>query len=409
VRQTLTLSANFSGGYDDNVTAGLGAGAAAGPAAMASGGTGYLDGTLTYFSGNTRHSLDLDATGSLSAYPGYLDDPAPGAIVNASVATTVGRDTRFRFSERAGYESLFNVYSQGASSAPLPPEVGGVAPTTGLFERRSWNTSTSAAVDQRWGGRDSTSLSYQYRAQEFTTDDLGDNRSHGVQADYRRVFSRSARTVVRYRYTSLDYLDADGSWLPTSDHRIEVGPEVQKSLSRRRQMTLSVTAGAVYVESVNSTTREPYEDWAPTGSATLNLALSPGWAVDGGYRREISTFQGVTDDIYATDTAFVGTGGMLSRRTNFRVSATYSNWRTPVVSGVTDTMDIYGASVQLRVAMTRTVGATVGYYYYYHRYSNPASLPEGFPAEYDRHAVRVGLSLSVPLVGAPTAPRQSSR
>jgi hypothetical protein len=45
------------------------------------------------------------------------------------------------------------------------------------------------------------------------------------------------------------------------------------------------------------------------------------------------------------------------------------------------------------------VTATAGYYYYYHRYSNPAALPAGFPADYDRHAVRVGISFWMPLAG----------
>ena len=81
----------------------------------------------------------------------------------------------------------------------------------------------------------------------------------------------------------------------------------------------------------------------------------------------------------------------------------------PSSSGVDDTMNVYGASLQLRLAITGTVGAFAGYYYYYHRYSNPGALPEGFPAEYDRHAVRVGLTLWVPLAGTSSRPRFAPR
>jgi hypothetical protein len=72
-------------------------------------------------------------------------------------------------------------------------------------------------------------------------------------------------------------------------------------------------------------------------------------------------------------------------------------------------MDVYGASLQFRVSLTDTIAATANYYYYYHRYSNPASLPEGFPADYDRHAVRVGLTLWVPFIGTSPAARPTSR
>jgi len=165
-----------------------------------------------------------------------------------------------------------------------------------------------------------------------------------------------------------------------------------------------MTAGAARVEAVNSLTLQTYQDWAPTGSANLDLRLSPLWNVEGSYRRDINTFQGVTDEVYTTDTASLSTGGSVTEIIDLRVGATYGNWKTQVGSGLTDTMDVYGASVQLRVAMTKTIGATAAYYYYYHRYSNPGSLPEGFPPEYDRHAVRVGLTLWVPLAGSPQRP-----
>jgi hypothetical protein len=389
------------GGYDDNVTGGLGAGSGAAPTAMASGGTAYADGTLNYLRGNRRHSVRVDSTGSLTAYPGYLDNPAPGAIVDVGILTTAGRDTKFTLSERVGYEPFFNVYSPGASTTPLPPEIGDAIPATGLFERRSWSSYSAAALEQRWGRRDWTTLTYAYRVQEFTDDDYGDNTTQEAQADYRRLLSRGVRVVAQYRYRDLEYVESDDLVRPTREHRIEAGPELEKVLSRRRQVSFSLTAGAAGVESVSTSTREPYENWVPTGSASLRYSLSPNWSVDGGYRRDINTLQGVTDEVYTTDTAFLSTRGLISGRTDLRLGATYGNWQTQVGSGVNDTMNVYGASVQVQIPLTDTVWTTASYYYYYHRYSNPASLPEGFPAEYDRHAVRVGLTLRVPLAGTP--------
>jgi hypothetical protein len=408
-QQELTLLANLLGGYDDNVTGGLGTGPGVAPTAMASGGTAFLDGTLSYRLWNNRHSITIDSTGNLTAYPGYLDDPAPGAVVYVAAETTAGRDTRFRFSERVGYEALFSVYSQGSSSTPLPPEIGSAAPVTGLFEYRSWNSNSSASVQHRWGQRDWTSLSYFYRRQEFTDDEYGDNRSHEVEAGYRRGFSRGVRVLLQYRYRNLEYADAADSMLPTREHRIEAGPEIEKVLSRRRQLTFSLTAGAAHFESLNSTTRLPYEDWVPTGSVNLNYRFSPSWNVEGGYRRDLSTFQGVTDEVYNTDTISLGSGGRVGGRTDVRVGVTYGGWRTQFGSGLNDMMNVYGASVGFDLSLTATVSATARYNYYYHRYSNPGSLPEGFPAEYDRHAVRVGLTLQLPIAESPAPPGPTQR
>ena len=147
-----------------------------------------------------------------------------------------------------------------------------------------------------------------------------------------------------------------------------------------------------------------YASWLPIGRANVDVNLSADWSVRGGYRRDLSLLQGVTDELYTTDTAFVTTNGMLTRRLALLIGATYSNWVTPVASGVNDTMDVYGASVGIRFLLSDSVAATAGYYYYVHRYSNPASLPEGFPAEYDRQAVRAGVTFFFPLAGTSSSP-----
>jgi hypothetical protein len=397
------------GGYDDNLTTGLGTGAGTAPTAMASGPTASLDGTLGYVRGNTLRSIRMDTTGTLTGYPGYLDHPVAGGVANVGARTTVGRNMTFRASERVGYEPFFNVFSPGASGAPLPPGIGEAVPATSLFERRSLSSNSSVSVDGRWSRRDSTSLSYSYNVQQFTNDDYGDSTSLNVATGYRRRLATGVRARADYGYTNLDYTDSDQVARPTRQHRIEGGAEIETALSRRRHLTFSLAAGAGYIESVSSTDRQPYHAWIPTGSGSATLALSPTSSVDGGYRRDFSLFQGVTDEVYTTDTAFLTTGGLVTARTDLRVGATYSNWKTPIASGVNDTLNVYGASLQVRVLFTDTLAATAGYYYYYQRYSNPGSLPAGFPAEYNRSTVRVGLTVRVPLVGTPTPPPTMQR
>ena len=112
-RQDVTLTANVLGGYDDNLTAGLGSGSGTSPNAMVSGPTASVDGTLGYFRGNGLRSVQLDTTGSLTGYPGNLDSPAPAGVVNLAIRTPVGRDLTLGLSQRVSYDSLFNVLSPG--------------------------------------------------------------------------------------------------------------------------------------------------------------------------------------------------------------------------------------------------------------------------------------------------------
>jgi hypothetical protein len=386
------------GGYDDNLTAGLGSGSGTSPNAMVSGPTASVDGTLGYFRGNGLRSVRLDTSGSLTGYPGNLDSPAPAGAVNLEIRTPVARDLTLGLSQRVSYEPLFNVLSPGAGGTPLPPGVTQPTPTTGLFERTSWSSSSSVSLDRRWGRRDTTSLAYAYRTQQFLDDDYGDNTWHELNGGYRRVVSSQAKAGADYRYRNGEYVDSSQFVRPTTEHKIEGVAEFAAAPSRRRSYTLSLGAGAGYLASVNLS-GAAYQAWLPIGHARFRFNVSPSWYWEGGYQRDTSLLQGVTDELYTTDTASLTTGGSLTSRTSLQIGATYSNWVTPVASGVNDTMDVYGALLGFRFMFTDSLGATANYYYYYHRYSNPAALPAGFPAEYDRQAVRIGLTVFVPLAG----------
>ncbi len=403
MQQNLALTANVVAGYDDNLTGGLGAGSSPSPSAFVSGTTVFAGATLAYSRGNRLHSFWMDGTGTVAGYPENLDRPALGAAASIGARTALGRDMTLNVSERAGYDPLFSVVSEGAGGAPVPPGAGAAASATGLFERESVTSNTSASLDRRWSRNDATSLSYGYFVRRYLEGDDGDTWSHSVAADYRRRIATGLRARADYRYENTGYTSLQGG-RPLREHRVEGGFEVEKQLSRRRQLSLSFTAGATNVASVSSATREPYETWAPTGRADLAYALTQDWSLSGGYRRDFSFLYGVTDDVYSTDTAFVGVGGPVAPRTSLRVGTSYGNWQTLLASGVNETLHVYGGTVQVRVLISSIVAATADYYYYYHRYSNPGALPAGFPPEYDRHAVRAGFTFYFPLAGASSSP-----
>ena len=398
-RRELTFRANVLGGYDDNLIAGLGSGANTVPTAMPSGSTGYVDAALGYFRGDELRRIVMEARGNLLAYPGYLARPAAGSVATVDAMTPLGRTLMFRAIGQVRYEPFFNVFSLGASGG-TQPGIGETVPAAGLFEYRSLISGTSVSLDRFWTQRDSTSLSYSYGLQQFTSQNYGDNSSHDVLVEYRRRLARGVRAQAGYRYVDLDYTGSDGAALPIREHVIEGGPEIQMALSRRRRLALALEAGVGYIESTDAVNRERYyHSWVPIGSGSASLGLSPVWSVEGGYRRRFSRLPGITDEVYTTDTVFLTTHRLVTSRSDLWVGVTYGDWRTLLASGVDETLNVYGASAQVSVALTAAVAATAGYFYYHNSYSNPGALPTGFPAEYDRHAVRVGLTMWIPLAG----------
>lgn len=412
VRQTLTLSANLMAGYDDNLTAGLGTGTGIAPTAMTSGYTGSLDGTLDYRRGNARNDLRIGTIGNLMAYPGYIDTPAAGIAGTMDGKTTMGRRVTLNGGGRVGYEPFFNAFSPGTGT-PLPPGSTPSTPVAGLFERRSLNSNARVSTEARVSRRDSLSASYAFTSQSFLDEQTpdadapqpflgGDSSGHTVGVGYKRVVSSGVRARSDYQFSDISYDDSLNNTLPTRTHRIEGGADVEHLTARGQQLvTWTVMAGAARVEAVGSAQQLPYTAWLPVGSASLRVPFTQTAGVEATYRREFQLLWGVTNDVYATDTAAVSTNFGVAPRTDLRLIGSFGNWKTPVASGVSDTFNVYGAGAQLRVLLTDSVGLTGGYYYYHHRYSNPAGLPEGFPSSYDRNAFRVGLTFFMPVVSPP--------
>lgn len=404
VTQSLLLDANLMGGYDDNL-AGSGTGAGAGfggsvnPEAMASGTVGTLDAGLAYRRGNTRHALQLDSRGMAFTYPDYLERPVAGVTGAVALKTTLGRSTTLDGSQSLAYEPFFSAFSPDAGMQGAVPGVDQAIPVTGLFERRSLMSRSAISLTQAFGRNQSLGVGYGYGTRRFNSDVMGDNVSHSLNANHRVAVSNSVRMRTDYQYSNFEMQEFDGSIRPNRTHRIEGGFDADIATSRYSAVTLSLTGGAARLESVSRLDDAPYSTWAPVATASLKVPLSTAWLLDAGYRREFSMLQGLTNDVYANDTASLSLGGLLTRRTVLQVSGTFGAWRTPVLSGVESTFHVYGGGVQLRQMVTGTVGLVASYNYYRHRFAGGVELPEGFPSEYDRNAVRLGITMRFPLIG----------
>ncbi len=230
------------------------------PLAMASGATAYLDAALGYRRANSRRSLTADAQGTLQGYPGYLDQPAPGAVATIGGMAKAGDSLTFNASERVGYEPFFNVFSQGATGCPLPPGAGAAAPVTGLYERRSLNSNTIVSMTRRWSRSDSTQLSYSYQVQNFINDAdsaapgcyyYGDSSSHNVTAELPaagwRTASGRARNTASWT-ASTPAPTACRCRPPRTGSR--PGPTWTRRSRAAAASGSRLTAGAAYVDSI---------------------------------------------------------------------------------------------------------------------------------------------------------------
>jgi len=402
VTQTLSLDANLGAGYDDNVAGDTTSGNAD-PTSMRSGTAATLDGGLQYVRGNARHSLRLDSRGMAYHYPDYLSDPVAGVSVVAGLRTTVGRSTALDGSQTFGSEPFFSAFAPAANVSTPTLATQQAIPITGLFERRSRHARTSVSVAQPLGARHSLSAGYTYGTRQFSDDQVGDNSSHATNTGYAVAVSDALRLRGDYQYTTFDLRAEDSLAAPQTDrtHRVEGGLDLQLASRGDRPLTLMAVAGAARLESTGATDAAVpgATAWVPVATAGLGVPLGATWSIEASYRREFSLLQGISTQLFSNDASSLSLRGALTRRTAVLVGATLGDWRVPNQSGRPERFRVYGVNLQVRQMLNNVLGLTAGYTYYQHRLADLETLPLGFPSEYGRRAVRIGLSLRLPLIG----------
>ena len=120
------------------------------------------------------------------------------------------------------------------------------------------------------------------------------------------------------------------------------------------------------------------------------------WTAQTQYRREIRYIEGFVSPVFS-DSATAGVNGLLTRRTDVAVNASYFTGTAGLTRG-SPRFSSYSASARLRRALTRTLAAYVEYLFYHYDFDEAAVRPAGVPPQFSRNGVRVGLSLWIPLI-----------
>jgi hypothetical protein len=191
---------------------------------------------------------------------------------------------------------------------------------------------------------------------------------------------------------------------PLLEHRIAGGFDVSRRLDSRRSLVLAAEGGALRVESSGAPSNERYQIWTPFVSARAQADLSQDWYLFGQYRRGAETVPGLSisdaAEAYITDNVNASLTGLLTDRIDLVLSGAFA--AGSVGGGASRSQyRTSGGSVQVRIAVTRMLAVVTSYYHYRYEFTDTV-LPEGFPPAYNRNAVRVGLSLWLPMYGGYT-------
>lgn len=398
-RQELTFTFNALGGYDDNAAAGEGPGAPTTETPDGGGYTGTFDAAIEYFRGHARRSFNLRAGAGLSTYRNVPLDPSQSFTFNASGQSAIGRRTTVNISENLSYSSQYRLDEPLTGGLPIEDQPTTESSLYGLGPRSSLTSTTTGGIEQRLTRADRITGSYGFTTTDFTEGDTGGYRSHRVSARYGHQLGRWSHTNLMYEYGTTRFGFGPGDeGRPMEENRISGGYSWERRLSPRRTWSVSIDGGAFNLESVTGTELVPYSIWAPFAQFSTRLDLARSWNLAGSYRRGADTLEGLTTEAYINDAGTVTLSGLLSRRWELAFIGGVASGTSAAEGGLNSRYLTTTASTQLRFAMSRMLSFVVSHHYYHYDFKDTV-LPEGVAPQFDRNAVRVGLSFWFPLYG----------
>lgn len=414
-RQDFSFTVDVLGGYDNNLVV-LDASAAAGgdvPFESTPGYLGQLNATLAFRRSKGDSFFALTGEGLLSDFWTQGDVPQNASLgASRSAGFGVGGGwaltprTVVNANQRFEYETLYSLSEFSALpdqevELPTAPELQGV------LRGNSWLSSTLAGVSQRIGRRDVFAFSGAYEKRSYIDLDIGTTSSL-ASAYYDKPLGRTAGLRATYSYSQSEYPEnfTVGTTRDYTSQTIEVGPRWSRRLSPRRSLSLALSGGSLHASTVRGLTREPLEYWTPFGSVTARIDVGRTWALSGNYRRSVVAFEGLTAETYLSDVVGVSYGGSVSRRVSVVWTGGFATGAVQSDALAASTYNTASASAQLRYELSSRLSAVSQYSYYRYHFSRETELPDAFRPEFDRHSIRVGLTLTLPGRGREsTAPR----
>ena len=402
-RQEFSMSVNLLAGYDDNLVIGSSSAPPTGGQPDAAGYLGDAQVDFEYFRGRTERSLTIRGGGHATRYSeaevGFQND----ASLTVSAVTRVRRRDQWRVNGAVAYDD----YATLGAFESLEPALGiGDLPTATPDARLTQTSSVASQIGTNYlwaaGRNDSLDLQYSFSARRYSSTALEaepDVDTHRAAVAHSRAFGRRMSLRTAYEYSKADAQDRLGP-LPLVEHTITLGPVWQRQVSRTRRLEVALSAGAQYVETITrDLAREDIEYWTPAGSASVRLDLGRSWAVWSDYNRSTSIVPLVATTALTTDAVSLSTGGRLSERLGLTFTTGWARGASDEATGGTDNYTTVLAGTQFQWRLGRRIAAMAGHTYYQYRFDATSNLPEGFARTGSRNAVRVGVTIWLPLVG----------
>jgi len=398
----LTLSVNTLGSYDDNLTAEQGAVDPTQP--QTAGYTGFADGALRFDYTGGAQSFGAGGRAYINTFHNIGPTSVYGGDIHANFSSAIGRRHRVEIQQDVRDEPFYGIGGYSGLRHDVEPQaLPDANPLSGSYPRRSRSSATAVNVASQWSPRDSLGGALVYDRRSFR-DHVGDTQTASAAASYGRNIRRRSSLRLSYNYVHTEFLDTTGV-IPSEGHTIDAGINLQRLFSSTRRLTVSFGGGAIRLQTIDTIAREQFEVTAPSAFGGLQFDWARTWSVAADYRRSVGPLYGVSPQPFTTGAGLIRVGGFAARRTDVSFVAAYSaGLSTGLQRG---SFDNYSGTSQLRFVLSRDWSALVSHSYYRYELQQVDTVVPGLPTHQNRNAIRVGLSLNLPVLDTrPGLPRR---
>ena len=275
-----------------------------------------------------------------------------------------------------------------------------LSPTQGVVEEPWLSTMATGTISRGWTPRQRLEANFtSMRLQPLEGTSVG-TASEALMLTESWNMNPQAQLRFGYSYAQNRQLNTrSGLDHASSIHSAEGGVQVERRLSPRRTVSFSARGGMWYsAEFDEATGADADSPWVPVASVSLGVTLIRSWALSATAGREVTPLAGITTQPFTTDQVTAQVTGNLSARLSASMSLAYSRG----TGSTTDegSFDGTSATAQLQYGISRCCALFSSYSYYEHNIREIETAPAGVPQNYGRHAVRVGMSVWLPLFGS---------
>lgn len=389
--QQLAATLDLSGGYDDNLL-GL---SLDDPSQSAVAGTAEL--SVRYWRGRTRRNVELGARGFVN-HQTIAERPLVGGDAQILGATSLGRPHQLVGGVLVSYEPTFIAGPLTADPVATTPElVVDVTPPQGVVDQRWLAVTGFGNLVRTWTRRHSTTIDAR-TSERRPLDGTGyDSSTNGVTVQHTWNIRPTAGVIASYRLNNNQQV-LDSSSLPSMrSQTVDAGVRLQRRFSPVRTLSFTGSAGAVFTDRAASDDVAALDFTAPFFAGAVSMGLTRVWILSADATRDVSVLEGLTPEPFTTDAGTLRLEAVPSRRLRIGVWGSLS--RGQGIDTNASSYDAIAAQAQVQYGFSPRLGGFLSYGYYNHRMRQVPDLAVGFPQQYDRHSVRVGVTMFLPLYG----------